>query len=448
MPNILNLKPDEIDTKEKRSKYVVSVLGCGQKGILYANAFADAGFKIVCSDSDQSVIKKLAKGKTSFAEQEIEGKLKSLIASGQLSVINELKKAVSQSDVIIITVPAKVDDKKKIDNSEALNVCKQVGSALHSGMLVIYGDVAGLGFTEGIMKETLEDTSGLKVGQDFGLAYCPIQNSGAKPNGSFANMELKFAAIGKASQDTAMNILKTIAKSVKQIDYVKTAEIATLFMAAKEEANRALASELAVFCENAKADYFEVLRFLESNDPSFWPTTVEEQTKNEAYLLLESAENLNVKLRLLTLARQINEEMVKHAVNLTQDALRRSGKTLRRTRIAVLGTVNLSNSTAVFVKMLELKGAKVSLYDPASKRILDSGMVTTSLNEAVEGADCIVILTGEEQFRNLNLRKLKPLAKTPAVIVDLAGAFEPQKVEAEGFLYCGLGRGKEENRRF
>jgi UDPglucose 6-dehydrogenase len=125
--------------------------------------------------------------------------------------------------------------------------------------------------------------------------------------------------------------------------------------------------------------------------------------------------------------------------------MRRCGKTLRRARIAVLGTVNPSTATVVFVKMLELKGAKASLFDPASKRsALDSGVLTTSLNEAVEGADCIVILTGEERFKNLNLRKLKLLTKTPAVIVDLAGVFEPQKVETEGFIYCGLGRGKEE----
>ena len=138
MPNVLNLKPDEIDTKEKRSTYLVSVVGCGQKGILYANAFADAGFKVACSDSDPSVIKKLAKGKTPFAEQEIEAKIKGLINAGQLSVTSELKKAVSRSDIIIITVPAKVDEKKKIDNSEALNACKQVGVSTpfwHAGYL-------------------------------------------------------------------------------------------------------------------------------------------------------------------------------------------------------------------------------------------------------------------------------------------------------------------------
>jgi UDP-N-acetyl-D-mannosaminuronate dehydrogenase len=203
---------------------------------------------------------------------------------------------------------------------------------------------------------------------------------------------------------------------------------------------------LAVFCESANIDYFEVLKLLDLNDPSFWPTIVEEENRDEAYLLLESAENLNAKLRLPALARQINEDMVKHAVNLTQEALRSCGKTLRRARVAVLGAANPTTATGVFVKMIEQRGAKASLYDPtAKKEPLDSRVVKTSLNEAVEGADCIVILTGQEQFNHLNLKKLKALMKTTSVIVDLIGIFEPKKVETEGFIFFGLGRGTDKN---
>ena len=165
--------------------------------------------------------------------------------------------------------------------------------------------------------------------------------------------------------DAVTNILNKITKTVKQINDVKIAEIATLFAVARKDANTALANELAVFCENANLDYFEVLKLLNFNEQSFWPTTVEEENKNEAYLLLESAENLNTKLRIPALSRQINEDMVKHAVNLTQDGLRSCNKTLRRARVAILGTVN--PPTGIFVKMLEAKGAKVSVFDPLSK---------------------------------------------------------------------------------
>ncbi len=443
MPAVLNLKPEDIDTVEKRHKYSVSVVGCGQNGILLATAFADAGFKVICTDTNLSIIKKVTRGKTTFVGPEIEGKLRGLINSGQLNVTSELTKAVTQSDIIIITVAAKVDDKKKIDYSDALAICKQVAAAIHAGSLVIYCNIAAFGFNEGIMKETFENTSGLKVGHDFGLAYIPLQTSDAKYTIQLSNLELKVAVTGKTNLDSVTNILKKITKNVKQINDIKKAEIATLFTVAKKDASAALANELAVFCESANIDFFEVLKLLDVNDPSFWPTTVEEENKNEAYLLLESAENINAKLRLPVLSRQINEDMVKHAVNLTQDALRACNKTLRRARVAVLGTVN--QPTGIFVKMLELKGAKVSLYDPLAKReSIDLGVVkSSSLNESVEGTDCIVFLTGEDQFKNLNFKKLKALTKTPAVIVDLAGAFEPKKVETEGFIYRGLGRGTE-----
>jgi UDP-N-acetyl-D-mannosaminuronic acid dehydrogenase len=442
MPAVLNLKPEEADTNDKRSKYTVCVIGCGQKGILYANAFAEVGFSVICTDADPTVIKKVAKGKTPSSQSQVEAKLKSHLNSGQISVSSERKKAVSQSDVIVIAVGAKVDEQKKTDYSQIVSACKEVGAAIHQGALVIYGGIAGFGFIEGMMKETLENTSGLKVGQGFGLAYNPILTADA----SMANLELKIAATDQTSLNAASTIFKTITKKIKEVSDVKTAEIAALFTVAKQDANRALANELAVFCENANIDYFKVIKLLELNDLNFYPTIVDEESKHEAYLLLDSAENLNAKLRLPTLARQINEDMVKHAVNLTQDALRSCGKPLRRAKVAVLGTANPTTATGVFVKMIELKGAKARLYDPISKMgPQEWRILKTNLNEAVEGTDCIVILTGQEQFKNLNLKKLKALMKPPSVIVDLIGIFEPQKVEAEGFIYCGLGRGTDKN---
>jgi UDPglucose 6-dehydrogenase len=64
-----------------------------------------------------------------------------------------------------------------------------------------------------------------------------------------------------------------------------------------------------------------------------------------------------------------------------------------------------------------------------------------SLNETVEASDCLVILTGQEQFKRLNLKKLHAVMKSPAVLVDLIGVADPRKIEAEGFIYRGLGRG-------
>ena len=449
MPVILRVKPEEIDAIEKRGNYTVTVVGCRQIGILYVTAFAEAGYKVICTDANQSLIKDLAKGKTPFAEREAGSKLKRFARKGQLSVTSDLKSAVSQGDIIIITFTAKIDGKKSPDYSEAENSCKQIGAALRRGTLVIYSGIAGFGFTEGVIKETLENASGLRVGDAFGLVYNPIYFSNGQIMGTLSNQELKVAAIDKASLDTASTVLGEITgKGVKKIFGIKTAEAVALFAVARRDANLALANELAIFCENAGLDYFEILGLLDLDlqGTCFSPTIAEEESRDGTYLLLESAENLTTKLRLSTLARQVNENMVRHAVNLTQDALRSCGKTLRRARVALLGSAMPKTAAAMFVKLLEKKGAKVSLYDSSLSRneLADMARVfKRSLNEAAEGTDCIVVMSEQGQFKRLSLKKLRAIMKKPAAIVDLTGMIEPSKVEKEGFIYRGLGRGVE-----
>src|SRR4030066_68880 len=340
MPDVLHLKPQEIDTPEKRGKYTVGVIGCGRNGVLYGVAFAEAGFKVVCSDADQSLVRTLARGRAPSPERAMESKLRSFTRKGMLSVTDDLKSTVARSDIIIITTAVKIDEKKNSDYSEAENVCKQVGAALRRGILVVYGSIAGVGFMEGVVKETLENTSGLKAGEDFALAYSPIQVSDENNSAvSFGKQELRLAANDITSLETASAFLATInRKGVRQALDFKTAELATLFAINRRDVNVALTNELAVFWENAGVDYFETRKLLdpELRESSFEPTIAEE-ARNEAYFLLENAENLNLKLKLPAAARQINEDIVRHAVGLAQDALRSCGRTLRRARITVLG---------------------------------------------------------------------------------------------------------------
>jgi nucleotide sugar dehydrogenase len=440
MPSVLTLTTQEISSLENRLKYTVGVVGCGQRGILYANLFAEAGFKVTCSDADQSLVKKLAKGKSVFADLELEKKLKNHIANGNLKVSTEIKDMVSKSDIVVLAISVKIDERKSSDSKEVVNACKQIGSAQHLGSIVIYGEISGVGLFEGAIKETLENSSGLKAGKDFCLAYAPF------PVGT-QNLEFKVAATDPASLNIACSLLSALSKNVTSISDVKTAELTQIFQAVKADLQTALANELAVYCENAGVDYFEVTKLLNLN-ADFIPAVVDEKGSIEIYLLLENAESLNSKLRLPALARQINEEMIKHGAALTQEALRSCGKTLRRVRVTVFGEVNSHSSTEQFAKLLAQKGAKAAVYDPLLSRteaLEASGLIKKTLNEAVEGADCIVILSPLEQFKRLNLKKLHTMMKSPAAIVDLVGVVEPEKVEAEGFIFRGLGKGLRKN---
>jgi nucleotide sugar dehydrogenase len=444
MTAVLHLKPEEIDTKEKREKYTVCIIGCREKGIIYALAFAEAGFGVVCTDEDKTLVKNLAKGKTMLSDKDIESKLKRFLRKEQLCVTDELKSAVSRSDIVVLTISANIDGNKHSDYSEVEGICKQMGKAIGRSSLVVYGGTAGVGFTEGIIKETLENTSGFKVGDDFGLVYNPIHFVDHHFSDSIANQEIKVAAMDRVSLNSGTNIMGTLAKKgVKPILDFKTAEAAMLFSIAKQDTNWALANELAVFCEGAGLDYFKTLKLIDSRKLNFSPTVEAREDKtSETYFLLESAESLNAKLKLSVLARKINENMLRHAVNLTNDALRSCGKTLRRSRVAIIAAAK--PSALVFVKMLEKKGVKVNLYNPLLPKSEYSNfarMLKRSFKEAVEGTDCLVIFGNNDQFRRLNLKKLQAVMKKPAAIVDLKGIINPQMVESKGFAYRGLGRG-------
>jgi nucleotide sugar dehydrogenase len=444
MPAILRVKPEEIDTTEKRGRYTVSVIGCGQNGILCAMAFAESGFRVKCVDADQSVVKRVAKGKTLFSDREVESKLKSLLGTGQITVTNDLKGAVSQSDIITMTITPKIDAKNNPDYSELEISCKHVGAALHRDTLFVYCGTSGLGFTESVIKETLENASGLKNGQEFGVVYNPIQPPDEQTPHFLTDQELKVAGFDKTSLEAASIVLGTLTKKgVRKVPNVKSMELATLFAATMKDVENSLANELAILCERAGSDYFEVSKLFDSHKPMAASVMTDAKGLNETYILLENAENLNTKLRLSKLARQINQEAIWHAINLTQTALRSCGKTFRRARIAVLGSAKPGATSVVFVRMLETKGAKASLYDPFWAKIEYTDAMPTlkkSLREAVEGADCLVLVLDQNKFKPLNLKKLRAVMKTPASIVDLTGLVNPQEIEREGFVYRGYGR--------
>ena len=452
--SILYIKPEEINTVEKRGKYTVSIIGCGQIGVLHACLFAEAGFRVKCVDADQTIVNSIVRGKVPLLKREIELKLKNYIKTGLLNATTEAKTTVSQSDVIAITIPVKIDEKKKANYSNLENICRLVGSGLHHGSLVVVMSTVGTGVTQGFIKEALENTSGLKVGADFGLAYSPMRLLNGQTLETITNQERISAATDKNSLNSASIIIGTFTKGcLRKTECVKTTEAVTLFEAMQQDVNVALANELALFCEKAGVDYLEAhkLAKIGAYPVLSLPTFVNGNIREDSYLLLEDAENLNFRFRVPVIAREINEEIVKHAVNLTKDALRNCGKTLRRAKISLLGILQVPNMKSPpkkmfeeLAKMLEAKGAKVSFYDPyfsSDDQAETQYHLKKNLSEALEGVDCILILTGHDQFKRLNLKKLKALMKVPAAIVDLEGIVEPNKVEKEGFIYRGLGRG-------
>lgn len=446
------IKPEEVDNNRKREKYTVCIVGCKPVGVLNACLFATAGFKVICVDSEQNTVNLLQKGKAPNCRQETEDKLKAYVKARNLTATSDVKTAVSQSNIVAITTPANIGRKGKTDLSNLEKTCKFVGAHLGQGKLVIILSTVGLDAMQ-TLKEVLEDSSGLRAGADFGLAYSPSQITREQTLEALADSERIVAALDDASLNAASTVLGIISKKgLKKTGNVKAAEAAALFQATQYDVNVAFANELAHFCEKAGLDYHEV-QGLGANGPVklSTPTLADGDAFGELYLLLEDAENLNVKLGIAQATKENDRLVVKQAVNLIADALKSCGKAMRRSRISILGISQVQNARSTqkeklvdLIGLLEGRGAKISVYDPFVTEVESSEAGIhwkKNLTEAIEGADCLLIFTGHEQFKRLSLQRTKALMKMPAAIVDLEGIFDAGKVEKEGLTYRGLGRG-------
>jgi len=454
MSMMMKLTREDIDSPEKREKYTVSIVGCGRMCLQIACLFAKAGFKVIGVDMDQRIVNLMKTGKSSFTEPQLDALIKNHMREGRFTATIDARNSASVSDIIIFIVPTPVDRRKKPDYSYVEKACRKVGMGLRSGSLVIFQSTVSPGVTETLVKETLENASGLKAGIDFGLAYCPIRAASEQVLEDVAHTKV-VGAINQQSLKAACLVLETVTKGeIVKVRNIRTAEAVKLFENVCLDVNVALANEFARFCEKTEIDFIEARNAANTQARCYLQVpgiASGEHISKDSYFLAAEAEEVNVKLRMLTLARKINDEVLTHTLHLARDALRSCGKTLRRAKISVLGVSSCPNvkesrgsPTKKLVSALRRKGSLVQVYDPlyTHKELLKMGYpAETTLTKTVEGVDCIIVAVGHDQFGRLNLGRIKIFVKKPAAIVDMGHVIDPDKAEKEGFVYRGVGRG-------
>ena len=321
--------------------------------------------------------------------------------------------------------------------------------SLTQGSLIIFQNIIGLGITETLAKETLETASGLEAGKVFGLAYFSMLNdlTNVKKNGSGCTKVV--AGINKRSMKVAALLLETVMKGeIVRVRDIKTAEAVKLLEEAYKDINIAFTNEFAQFCEKTQIDFVKIRNIV--NPPKF-TNMAGLRLPRDSYFLVEEAEAINMKLRMLSLSTKLNDETLEHTIRLIRDSLRSTQKTLRRSKISVLGVSAVPNKKRTtnsaakkLIKLLTKRGTTIQVYDPlfSHRELLSMGYdAQTSLSKTVEGADCIVVAVAHDRFSRLNLKRLQMLMRQPAAIVDMGQVIDPAKAERAGFVYRGFGRG-------
>jgi UDP-N-acetyl-D-mannosaminuronate dehydrogenase len=143
--------------------------------------------------------------------------------------------------------------------------------------------------------------------------------------------------------------------------------------------------------------------------------------------------------------------MPQHLVEITINALKQTGKNIRNSKIAVLGTAykadvddSRNSPSEPIIKELTRQGAKMIVYDPNCAMTFGAVKIR-SLQSAVKGADCIIICTDHAEFKNLNLVEMKQLMADEPAIIDGKRIISPEEARKMGFAYHGVGDGKLED---
>ena len=389
------------------------------------------------------------------ARQSLRDMLQNALKMGRFHSTTRTSDSVRKSDVVLITVGTPVDQKNAPDYTDLQNACHDVGRGLQKDALVVLKSTVSPGTTENLVMPILEDESKLKAGKDFGLAFMPETIKEGHALYEFRTLPRIVGGITKRCAAAAASLFSVFPAPVYIYEKTSIVEMAKLFMNIYRDVNIALANEFALICEKVGVDVIQA-----SNAANIDPKTHLLTPglvggyclPKDTYQLSHPSIMAGYSPRLITLARQLNEGMVVHIVNLVEEVFKEMHLSFRDARITVLGlgfkanSGDLRNTPAKpLIDELVSKGARVIGQDPLVplsdvNQNLPKLTFTRSLKDAVQGASCTVIVTDHLEYRGLTASYLKKLMTSPCAIVDARHIINPEEAKKAGVVFRGLGK--------
>ncbi|MDD1682718.1 MAG: nucleotide sugar dehydrogenase [Methanoregula sp.] len=452
----------------------IGVIGMGYVGIPAAALFADSpafervyGFQRESPTSGYKIAM-LNRGESPLRGEEpgLEELLKSVVAAGKFQCTADFSK-VADLDAVTLSIQTPFLNKDDLlpDFSALADGIRQVGQHLQPGMLVVLESTVTPGTTAGMARKILEQESGLAAGKDFALAHAPERVMAGRLLKNIREHDRCVGGIDDVSTRRATELYMPVLTLGKVIPMTATAaEVTKTAENTFRDLQIAAANELALYCEAMGINFYDVRAGIDSlrgdgiTRAMLWPGAGVGGhclTKDTYHLergvqvlgkgTLDYPEN---EPSLYVLARRINDFMPTHMFRLTADALKRAGVPLKGAKVAILGWAFLSNSddtrntpSEPFRDSCIREGVQVTVHDPYVA-VYPGVSLVSSIDEAVKGADAIVIFAGHHQYRGLDAAYLKNLTgKKHPVIVDGRNLVDPDVFIRHGFVYKGIGRG-------
>ena len=428
----------------------ICVVGTGYVGLVTGAVFADLGNDVVCVDNDQKKIEALRAGKMPIYEPGLEEMVARNTDDGRLTFTTDLRGAVRQSEVVFIAVGTPPKDSGETDLSQVETVATEIGRSMDRYKVVVNKSTVPVGTGE-FVREVITRHQARPI--DFDV----VSNPEFLREGSAIEDTLRpdRIVIGAPNQQVAMTLVELYAPLERPmiITDLPSAEVikyaSNAFLAAKISFINAIAN----ICETAGADVSQVMKgmgldsrigmqFLQAGlgyGGSCFPKDVDS--------LIHTAARFGYDFKLLRSVVEINKERAQHLVEMMRKAM---GGLEDRT-IAVLGLAFKPNTDDMreaksleVVRLLDAAGAQVRAYDPVAmdnaKALMPKDIVfCESAYEAAAGADGVALLTEWNEFKYLNLDRLRGLLRR-RLIFDARNLYEPERMRRLGFEYYSIGR--------
>ncbi len=444
---------NEIKKLFRNRKIVVSVYGLGFVGSSILAAWLSAGIRGIGVDIDNEKVEKLMKGRSPVDEPCLEDVFRVAKGDGRLEVTTDGIKASKESDVKIIAVSTLIRENRGPDLSAVESAAKSIAMGLKKGDLVILESSVPPGTTRSILKPILE-SSGLKAGRDFGLAYSPERISEGRALRDIVESYPKtIGGIDERSAKVAATLYSLIVKKgVLRVSNELVAEFEKLAEGVYRDVNIALANELAELSRKMGIDYDEVRQAANSQPYSHLhkPGTGVGGLCIPIYsrFLMWRAASIGIDLNLTKVARELNEGMPKRVANLVKEGCKKLGITnpvITILGLAFRGDIADSRLSPTYDLVKILSGAQMKVkevHDPIIRYDEELSFLgvalTNDLRESLEGANIAVISTDHSAYR-MSLTEFLEIGRDLSLVVDGRHVIEVDSIP-EGKAYVGIGR--------
>jgi UDP-N-acetyl-D-glucosamine dehydrogenase len=411
----------ELLSKIIERRAVVGIIGLGYVGLPLAVEFSRGGFNTIGFEVDQPRIDTINAGRSYIPDVPTE-MVRSLVERGKLSATSDFSK-LRDTDAVIICVPTPLRKTKEPDISYILAAAGQVQAHLHSPQLVILESTTYPGTTEEVLLPMLEET-GQKLDRDFYLAFSPERVDPG--NGQFHTRNIPKVVGGVSSMSTEVTsaLYQTIVERVHKVSGARVAESAKLLENTFRSVNIGLVNEMAQLCYHLGIDSWEVIQAAATKPFGFMafypgPGIGGHCIPLDPHYLSWKARLHGFEARFISLAEEVNSHMPQHVVQLVQDGLNERSKSLKGSRVLILGVaykrdindVRESPALAIVEELLR-KGAEVSYHDPFVPQMTLDGKGALSsealTDESLTGCDCAVIVTDHSGFDYSRVVRLAP----------------------------------------